>query len=165
MMTFSNVLAFTDTQNHPLKKHIDWAVSQGIVKGMGDGTFRPDDIMKTSHFESMSKKAFSGINSLAKGNPFNSFGSINITKGEVAMVLAWVSGEKASNEREGHSIIYSMGVTKEPYSNYGPHRNISRAEAVTLIRKMHDRGITSVRPLEDKVAKPVDIFKSLRSDL
>lgn len=148
------VLAFTDTKNHPLKSHIDWAVKEGIIKGMGDGTFKPDDTMKTSHFESMCNKAFYGIRSVSKGNPFDNLRSTYITKGEAAMVFAWISGEQANNEREGHSVIYSLGVTKEPYNNFGAYRTMTRAEAVTLIRKMHQAGITGVVPIKNKENPP-----------
>ncbi|MDO5724840.1 MAG: S-layer homology domain-containing protein [Tissierellia bacterium] len=49
-MAVSALADFSDTSEHWAKSNIDWAISQGLVRGDGDGKFRPNDPISKVEF-------------------------------------------------------------------------------------------------------------------
>lgn len=53
ILPVTGVFAFTDTESHWAKEHIEWANENGIVSGYPDNNFKPDGFIKNVEFYKM----------------------------------------------------------------------------------------------------------------
>ncbi|WP_027414808.1 S-layer homology domain-containing protein [Aneurinibacillus terranovensis] len=168
------VTSFTDVpQDHwAWKNHtIQWALSNHIISGYPDGTFKPNNNVTEEEFLSMLLHFFPNANdALAKlgssadsattpdelyqaakqfhlpvsGDATADLRSKAITRGEVARLLAAANG-KNYNTEGAIAYLYDKGIskgkTKKTIDGYDSEGSITRVECIQLLKVMHDKGL------------------------
>jgi len=106
---------FADTANHWAKDYIATAASYGIVNGYDANTFGPDDLITREQMAVMIVKAAKVKATAAE-----------ITFTDSSAISAWAGEAVAAAVQNGIMKGYPDGT-------FGPRRNATRAEAVTVI--------------------------------
>jgi cell wall-associated NlpC family hydrolase len=115
--------SFTDTQN--IKVSI--ANDLGIVKGVGDGKFAPDNEITRQEISVMLYRTLQ----VAKPK-YNYSGSYNHIFADNAMISVWA--------REAVYCLYGIEVVNGTGDNrFNPQANTSREEAFVLAERMHEK--------------------------
>ncbi len=112
-----NSLSFIDTDNHWAKVAIDKFVSEGHIKGYGDGTFKPNNQITRAEFISI-------INSVYNFNNNNTRRSFNDVSTD-----AWYYDEVCAAANAGYIDGYEDGT-------FRPNQYITREEAAAILVKM-----------------------------
>lgn len=171
--------AFADVQGHWAAGSIGWAVERGIVKGYDDGTFRPNDPVKEPEFLVMLFRAYEEVSipPLNAGDPWykpyfslgeqynwpvwNEIDGKQFNRGRVARVLAASQGQSLGTEQAVQYLLdhqLASGKTSATVAGFGVGDKLLRAEAITLIRNMKERGLklakASSGPVQEEPAAP-----------
>lgn len=136
---------------------IRWAVSQNIVNGYPDGSFKPDAPVTEEHFLIMLARA-SGIqeepyaNAQSRNMPIYYKLNLPLTRAEAAVYLAANMGYISQTNTKEVAILYlyDLQITKgisstsmQTIDQYGGDKILTRAQAVTFIQ----RAVQSPPPL------------------
>lgn len=153
---------FSDVQGHWAAETIDWAVERGVVKGYDDGTFRPNDPVKEPEFLVMLFRAYEEVSipPLNAGDPwYKPYFSLGeqynwpvwreidgkqFNRGRVARVLAASQGQSLGTDQAVQYLLdhkLASGKTSATVAGFGAGDKLLRAEAITLIRNMKERGL------------------------
>ncbi|WP_171656123.1 S-layer homology domain-containing protein [Paenibacillus foliorum] len=161
----SKPIKFTDTGNHWANATVEWAITNEIVDGYADGTFKPDAVLTEEEFLSMFMKSFlknkvvnddtksgrwsDALYILAEKGKFPMLG-INITdsrgaevkRGLVARIIAAADGASV-DEKTAVSYLFSKeyteGKTAKSYEGYAPNDSLTRAEGIQFIKNLKDK--------------------------
>lgn len=118
---------FTDTQNPEVRL----ANELGIVKGVGDGRFAPDDAITRQEISVM---LYRTLKAAKPGYDFSGVGSHLFSDHDD--ISAWA--------REAVGYLYGIGVANGVGENqFYPKSNTSREEAIVLANRMKDKVQTS----------------------
>ncbi|REK77669.1 WG repeat-containing protein [Paenibacillus paeoniae] len=153
---------FTDTQKHWAKLSIQWAVDQKIVTGYPDATFRPNKSVSESEFLKMLLGAFPDIKIEATQNGAAWFAPYikvaeqhnwsllqngdtkNFNRGQVARLLAATQGFTFDQTKDAVQYVLDLsiagGKTSRTVEGFAVKDPLTRAEAITLIQNMKERG-------------------------
>jgi cell wall-associated NlpC family hydrolase len=119
---------FTDTQNAKVRI----ANNLGIVKGVGDGKFAPDDAITRQEISVMLYRALQA----AKPGYAYSAGLNKYIFEDYDRISSWA--------REAVGYLYGIGVTNGIGDNlFSPKGNTTREEAIVLAKRMHDKVLAS----------------------
>ncbi|MDF2724139.1 MAG: copper amine oxidase [Paenibacillus sp.] len=151
------VVAFSDISGHWGKATIEWAVSQGIVDGFADGTFKPDRTVNEAEFLTMLLRAYVGstIGAAGAGSPWyapyyafasemrwpveSSRANAAFKRGQVARLIAASQGQDL-NVNDAVAYLLTNGLAQGKTSNtpagFGSEDTLTRAEAVQFIRNL-----------------------------
>ncbi|WCK57395.1 S-layer homology domain-containing protein (plasmid) [Aneurinibacillus sp. Ricciae_BoGa-3] len=160
---------FSDTQHHWAKNNIEWALQNGIAHGYKDGTFHPDDKVTEAEFLTMLINAFAKpgdmpnsvnwsdkyyafanqMNYVTNGGSDTAKRNNPINRQEVAELIAGTQGLDYTGD---NAVMYLMdkGIAKGKNSSdrsvqsFDPTGNLTRAEAVTFIKNLKDKGNRSL---------------------
>jgi len=169
---------FKDVANtHWALDSIEWAVSQGIVSGYSDGTFKPGQAVKEPEFLTMLFRAYPNISIpelLDKEPWYKPYFSLAISynwpvwyetdsarynRGRVAQVLAATQGNLLDTNKSVQYLLdhdLASGKTSATVAGFGIEDKLTRAEAITLIKNMKGRGFTLSKAI-GKIEEPVKI--------
>lgn len=114
-MGVSGETQFSDVNGHWAEKYVNQAVSQGIIKGYSDGTFRPDNPVTRAEFISMANRTLGCT------------GSTNISFNDVPY-SAWYYSDVA----KAVSATYVAGYDD---TTFKPDNAISRQEVAVMISR------------------------------
>lgn len=149
---------FTDIASHWGLETIEWAVSQRIVDGFADGTFRPDKPVSEAEFLTMLLRAYVG-DAVAKPGPnalwhagYYAFAAemrwpvdsrkadAPYKRGQVARLLAASQGKELDTAAAVRYLLdngLAQGRTSGGApADFGAEETLTRAEAVQFIRNM-----------------------------
>ena len=118
---------FTDTQN----KKVRIANNLGIVKGIGDGKFAPDDAITRQEISVMVYRT------LQAAKPRYDYSNRYEHKfADYDTISSWA--------REAVGYLYAIEVTNGIGDNlFYPNVNTSREEAIVLVKRMHEKAFAS----------------------
>ncbi|MEF3304005.1 CAP-associated domain-containing protein [Paenibacillus sp. GYB003] len=154
---------FTDTAGHWGKAAIDWAVSQRIVDGFPDGTFKPDQTVSEAQFVAMLLRAFTGKTMAASGpnDPWYAGyyayakqlrlpvdagrAGDPYARGQVARLIAASVGQDLDTAGSIRYLLdkgLAQGKTSATVEGFGASDTVTRAEAVQLIRNVINGKLT-----------------------
>ncbi|OME46859.1 hypothetical protein BSK59_28875 [Paenibacillus odorifer] len=148
--------SFKDVSDkHWAHEEIAWGIAQGIISGYPDGSFRPNDTITFKEFVSILIKAYEDPSSFIadKDQPWDSktrsyalhrWGYYTsqerpMTRGEVALLTAAAQGFNCSEDQSIQFLLnegMSRGKTSPTIEGYGKDDLLTRAEAITFIKKM-----------------------------
>lgn len=150
----SAVVQFKDTKNFWAAESIGWAVSQGIVKGYSDGTFRPNNKVTQAEFLSMLLRAFEvdGLqrqDNAAWDEPVWQYAKqmnwdlkdryAAVNRGGVATIIGNALGYACSTN-ENIQLLYDYNLSNGKHSKtiegYAANDGLTRAEAVVFLRNV-----------------------------
>lgn len=155
---------FVDVDKHHWARHsIRWALDKNIVS-YGDGTFRPDEMVTEPEFLAMLLRAYPdfAVPADAGSNapwyaPYYKVAAQNnwpllheadrkrFTRGQMALLLAATQG--FSFEKATDAVQYVLdqslagGKTARNVEGFAMDSGLTRAEAITLIHNMKERGL------------------------
>lgn len=164
-------ITFTDIQGHWAEAAIQKAVAAGIVKGYGDGTFRPDQPITNAEFRLMLHRSapsagalygalYAGDDLHSRTDPNTSNLDTPITRQSAAWILAQALPIAGATDRkllsaypdvtlvadwaqEAMSTIITTGYLTGHDDGYlRPDRILSRAEGATLLMRVIDSNET-----------------------
>lgn len=181
LSTVSAAQGFKDTNRHWGALAINWAVSQGIVDGYEDGTFRPDSMVSEPEFLAMLLRAYpSPIGSAQAGQAWyepyylfadsqhwpllNSPDRSRYNRGYVARLIA--STQQGTLDLNA-SVQYlldnglSQGKTSATVEGYRADDKLSRAEAVQFIMNLRTK-VTSLKAAQAVKDEARDAAVSVR---
>lgn len=144
------VTKFSDIRGHWAEKYINEAVSQGIIKGYQDGTFKPDNAVTRAEFISMVNRALkcTGTTSISFNDvPYSEWYYSDISK---AVAATYVAGYEDNTfkpdspiSRQEVSVMISRFVPTYNYSgnlkNYPDYRSVDDW-AYTALSKINGKG-------------------------
>ncbi|GFN33952.1 S-layer homology domain-containing protein [Paenibacillus xylaniclasticus] len=146
---------FKDVEGHWASDAIEWAVSEGIVTGYSDNTFKPNRSVTHAEFLSMALrsqkfKILHGTNqdkwyydyyiTATANNVYSGFtsdGDKPIRRGTVAIILASIAGQHLSEQEAVQFLLdnkISNGKTSATVQGYKPSEKLTRAEAVQFLK-------------------------------
>jgi len=153
---------FTDIQKHWAKPTIQWALEQKIVGGYPDATFRPNKSVSEPEFLKMLLGAFPDIKIeaasdgaawhtpyLKAGKQYNwsllqETDAMGFNRGQVARLLAGTQGFTFEQTKDAVQYVLDLsiagGKTSPTVEGFGMKDPLTRAEAITLIQNMKERG-------------------------
>lgn len=159
-LTAKAVPGLTDIAGHWGQNAIEWAVSEAIVDGFGDGTFKPDRPVSEAEFLTMLLRAYVGttIPQPGPGEPwyaaYYAFAAdmrwpvdpngadAPYRRGQVARLLASSQGQDLA---EAQAVAYlldnglAQGKTANTPAGFGAGDTLTRAEAVQFIRNVKSK--------------------------
>ncbi|MHA7965364.1 WG repeat-containing protein [Paenibacillus sp. CAU 1782] len=161
--TSSNTVSgFTDIGTHWAKLTIQWAVDQKIVGGYPDATFRPNKSVSEPEFLKMMLGAFPDIvidtaqNGATWHTPYFQTAAQNnwsllrendtkgFNRGQVARLLAGTQGFSFEQTEDAVQYVLDLsiagGKTSPTVEGFAVKDPLTRAEAITLIQNMKERG-------------------------
>ncbi|MFC5471292.1 CAP-associated domain-containing protein [Cohnella suwonensis] len=163
----SGTAGFKDVAaNHWALGSIKWAVDHKILSGYPDGTFRPEKSVTEPEFLAMLFRAFPDIAipptdageswytpyfSLADTNNWpvwQETDGARFDRGRVAQVLAATQGKLlVTDEAVQYLLDHDLvnGKTSATVAGFGISDKLKRAEAITLIKNLKDRGYALTR--------------------
>ncbi|MBQ2830614.1 MAG: phosphodiester glycosidase family protein [Oscillospiraceae bacterium] len=123
---------FADTAEHWAGTYADHLASRGIVTGYDDGTFLPDRSISRQEFAVMLYRYLA---------PTEDFSAVTLPFADAASVDAWAL--------EAVRAMYALGVMQGSRDLTGalvcsPKSSISRAEAVTMIGRLQQKGFAAI---------------------
>ncbi|WP_415640033.1 S-layer homology domain-containing protein, partial [Paenibacillus sediminis] len=154
-------IVFKDVQNHWAKESIDWATSNGLVKGFDDGTFKPNAKVTEAQFLAMiiriynpEFEATSVVTSenwakkyydVAKSLNIPTFGDANkaITRLQLAEIVAATRGYNLKGDNLV-AFMYANGYangsdpSNKTIASFHPNDKLTRAEAVQFLKNLAD---------------------------
>jgi len=153
--------AFSDVGGHWAADAVEWAAANGIVDGYPDGTFRPDGAVSEPEFLAMLLRAFpqtvapepapgepwyAGFYVVARayGWPVAGDPDAPFDRGRVARIVAASQGVAGSEEEAIRYLLangLAHGKTSPTVEGFAPRDRLTRAEAVTFIRRLTERGL------------------------
>lgn len=149
--------AFSDITGHWGKSSIEWAVSQSIVDGFDDGTFKPDKLVSEAEFLTMLLRAYVGttITDVGRGAPWHakyyafaaemrwpveqSRADTAYKRGQVARLLAASQGQDLNVADAVNYLLdngLAQGKTSGTAAGFGSDDTLTRAESVQFIRNL-----------------------------
>lgn len=170
-------VALKDIQNHWAKATIQWGVTNKIVTGYPDGTFKPNKYVTEAEFLTMLISAYTRLEpnvvthwadssyEFAKKMNYPTTGMTDIkarnwpiTRQHVAEIVA---GTQGSNYMGNDAVrfVLAKGLAKgtDPKSvgveSFNGKGNLTRAEAVQFIKALKEKGI---KELQTRPAQPSD---------
>ncbi|CAI6085478.1 hypothetical protein PAECIP112173_04654 [Paenibacillus sp. JJ-100] len=133
--------------------------NKGIVTGYLDGTFKPDKPVNQAEFITMLVRAYPeqivivGLEDIwyklyyqvadtlgwdyRDGDPSN----FKFTRGDTARLISSVLFEKKSEQEAVEALILegvAKGVTSQTYEGFQPDKTLTRAEALTFVKRVQD---------------------------
>ncbi|MNC06744.1 hypothetical protein D3C75_542670 [compost metagenome] len=160
--------AFKDvTESHWAYSTVEWGVGEKIVSGYEDGTFKPQSEVTQEEFISMLIRTYEGTQKAASGerwsDPYYKIAKANnyptganrnakITRQAVAEIIAGTQGKNFSGDNAIKFLLVNGlagGKTSNTVAGFEGDDTLTRAEAVTFIKKVIDNSSTSnlqVRP-------------------
>ena len=153
---------FPDVAGHWAEETVDWAVSEGIVTGYPDGSFRPDAPVSEPEFLAMLIRAFpeagtpapspngpwyAGYYDIAADHGWTVAGILVAewyNRGHVAQLIASTQGRQLSVTDAVQYLLdrgLSRGKTAPTVEGYRPDDTLTRAEAAQFIRNLKDSGL------------------------
>jgi len=158
---------FPDVAGHWAEETVDWAVSEGIVTGYPDGSFRPNAPVSEPEFLAMLIRAFpeAGTPAPSPNGPWYA-GYYDIAavqgwtvsgilvaewykRGHVAQLIASTQGRQLSVTDAVQYLLdqgLSRGKTAPTVAGYRPDDTLTRAEAAQFIRNLKDAGLRLAGP-------------------
>ncbi|MCM3454874.1 S-layer homology domain-containing protein [Heyndrickxia oleronia] len=162
--------------NHWAYSNIKWGVSNGILNGYPDGTFKPNNEVTEAEFMKMLIATFAKDEvSASKGKnwadpfynyaknknyPYTGVRNKAITRTKVAEI---VSASQGVNYVGDNAIRYmlgeglSNGKTSQTVQGYEGSAKLTRAEAITFILNLKNKGVTDLKEKPTKPSDPSDL--------
>ncbi len=162
--------------NHWAYSNIKWGVSNGILNGYPDGTFKPNNEVTEAEFMKMLIATFAKDEvSASKGKnwadpfynyaknknyPYTGVHNKAITRTKVAEI---VSASQGVNYVGDNAIRYmlgeglSNGKTSQTVQGYEGSAKLTRAEAITFILNLKNKGVTDLKEKPTKPSDPSDL--------
>ncbi len=166
--TFDTVkLSFKDlSTDHWASANIHWAFEHNIISGYDDKTVRPNNMVTEAEFLAFLQRAFpnsapvveTSSSSIWYEKYYEFADSLNlpvdkstatksINRGRVAQIVVSGLGFNYDVEQSVNYLLnngLAQGKTSSTYEGYEPFSNLTRAEAVTFIKNIVDKGITEL---------------------
>ncbi|MDF9839067.1 MULTISPECIES: S-layer homology domain-containing protein [unclassified Paenibacillus] len=154
-------------ESHWAYSTVEWGVGEKIVSGYEDGTFKPQKEVTQEEFLSMLIRTYEGTKvasagerwsdpyyKIAKANnyPTGSNRNAKITRQAVAEIIAGTQGKNFSGDNAIKFLLLNGlagGKTSNTVAGFEGDDTLTRAEAVTFIKKVIDNSSThdlQVRP-------------------
>ncbi len=123
---------FADTAKHWAGAYADHLAARGIVTGYNDGTFLPDRSISRQEFAVMLYRYLA---------PTEDFSAVTLPFADAASVDTWAA--------EAVRAMYALGVMQGGLDASGklvcsPQNSITRAEAVTMIGRLQQKGFAAI---------------------
>jgi len=154
---------FPDVEGHWAEETVAWAVSEGIVTGYPDGSFRPNAPVSEPEFLAMLIRAFpeagdperpvdapwyAGYYDIAADRGWTVYGILVAewyNRGHVAQLIASTQGRQLSVTDAVQYLLdrgLSRGKTSPTVEGYQPGETLTRAEAAQFVRNLKDYGLS-----------------------
>lgn len=162
--------AFKDVGgSHWAYSAVEWGAGNKITSGYGDGSFKPNNVVTEEEFVSMLIRTYEGEQKAAAGQrwsdpyyviakannyPVGTNRNAKITRQAVAEIISGTQGKNFSGDNAIKFLLkngLAGGKTSNTVAGYAGDDTLTRAEAVTFIKKVIDNSSTSdlqVRPID-----------------
>jgi hypothetical protein len=168
---------FRDIDNYWSKSTVEWGVSQNIVHGYPDGTFKPDYMVTDAEFLSLLIRAYNPPSFVVKPGglwsdsfydfaqsmnyPVNPNRDASITRSDVAEIVAGSQGQNLDGSEAIKWLLVNgiaKGKTSQTVEGFQGNDPLTRAEAVQFIKNIKDAGmaVAKSRPLSPTDTKTLD---------
>lgn len=161
---------------------VQWGVSNDIVKGYSDGTFKPNKTVTEAEFITMLIRAFEPNLSSANSRnwadayyarakelnyPVNSYTDINsrtkvILRKQVAELISSAEGVHFSGDHAIHYLLaFGLAEGSNPdeisIKSFNGNKALSRAEALKFIKSLSENGIGGLLERPNDASNPGDL--------
>ncbi|OMD61037.1 S-layer homology domain-containing protein [Paenibacillus odorifer] len=166
--TTMSAASFKDVvESHWAYSTVEWGVGEKIISGYADGSFKPQYAVTQEEFISMLIRTYEGTQTAAAGerwsDPYYKIAKANnyptgtnrnakITRQAVAEIIAGTQGRNFSGDNAIKFLLVNGlagGKTANTVAGFAGDDTLTRAEAVTFIKKVLDNSSThdlQVRP-------------------